>query len=78
MIINHQSNVAAFAGAHVLYWPTQPLLTHRISGRSVTGVAVGNTISGTGQLKAHTGTGQLVAHSGTGQLKAHEGTGQVV
>ena len=31
MIIHHQDNVAAFAGAHTIYWPTQPLGFQRIS-----------------------------------------------
>ena len=31
MIIHHQNNVAAFAGAHVFYWMLQPLFQYRIS-----------------------------------------------
>ena len=38
MIIYHQDNVAAFAGAHTWYWLLNPLLFQRIS---VTSAAVG-------------------------------------
>ncbi len=31
MIIQHQNNVAAFAGNHVVYWVGQPLFQWRIS-----------------------------------------------
>lgn len=31
MIILHQTNVGAFAGNHVFYWPTQPLMAGQIS-----------------------------------------------
>ena len=31
MIIHHQDNISAFAGAHTFYWPTQPLLFQRIA-----------------------------------------------
>lgn len=31
MIIIHQDNVAAFAGAHIWYWPLNPLLNRKIS-----------------------------------------------
>ena len=30
MIINHQDNIGAFAGSHMFYWPTNPLLFQRI------------------------------------------------
>lgn len=31
MIIHHQTNVAAFAGNHVVYWIGQPLFQYRVS-----------------------------------------------
>lgn len=30
MIIYHQNNVAGFAGAHVWYWPVQPIVQPHI------------------------------------------------
>ena len=30
MIIYHQNNVAGFAGNHVMYWPTQPLVQQHV------------------------------------------------
>lgn len=48
MIIYHKTHVAAFTGAHLFYWPTQPLLIQNarcvpvmvISGVTVTAVSL--------------------------------------
>ena len=47
MIIYHKTHVAAFTGAHLFYWPTQPLLVQNarcvpvivIAGVTVTAVS---------------------------------------
>lgn len=41
MIIHHQDNIAAFGGAHTVYWPTQPLGFQRVS---VTTAAAANEL----------------------------------
>jgi hypothetical protein len=41
MMIRHHSNVAAFAGNYVWYWPTQPLTSFRVAVTPAAGGAVG-------------------------------------
>lgn len=43
MIVYHQDNVAAFAGAHTHYWQFQPILQSRIS--ATTAAAAGRIMS---------------------------------
>lgn len=51
MIIHHQDNVAAFAGAHTWYWPLNPLLFRRIAVTSaVVAAAVGLYVGGPGGI----------------------------
>ncbi len=41
MIVEHQDNTAAFAGAHTVYWVAQPAAMRRIS---VTSAAAANEL----------------------------------
>jgi len=60
MIIHHQTNVGGMAGQHVWYWPTQPFISRRISGTSVT-AGFDNIVNGTVKLvRFLAGTGTVV------------------